>query len=198
MSIAAEEVACLSTDPLKFKRINRFNHFNQFPFTNTLKSKECPETMTLCRVASQECFLQYTRCLFERDIYGSPVHCKSTEHLKFCALHECPDAFKCPDSYCIPVHMVCDNVDDCPNKEDEQGCSNILDTKGLLRCKSDDIFVHRNHVCDEVVHCMNSLDDEFYCDEVWLCICTLFRLFTFASCGAINNKMSWYHIVFHH
>ena len=166
--IDSKEAECLPTDPLKFKKINPLNHFNQYLFPKAFKLEDCPDGMALCKVGNQECFLQYKRCMFERDIYGSPVHCKSTEHLKFCALHECPDAFKCPDSYCIPVHMVCDNIDDCPNKEDEHGCSNVVDTHGMLRCKSGDIFVHRKHICDDVVHCMDSFADEFHCDHVRL------------------------------
>ena len=170
MHIESNKGDCLPTDPLKFKIINQLNQFNQYlhVFSKASKSEECPNGTVLCKVANQECFLQYKRCLFERDIYGTPVHCTGTEHLRYCALHECPDAFKCPDSYCIPVHMVCDNIDDCPNKEDEQGCSNIVDKRGLLRCTSDDIYVHQKHVCDNVLHCMDSFDDEFYCDQVSL------------------------------
>ena len=79
----------------------------------------------LCDYGSSECFSADRICTFERDIYGDPVHCSDTEHLRYCASHQCPDAFKCDGSYCIPVHMVCDTILDCPDGEDEAGCDKL-------------------------------------------------------------------------
>ena len=62
---------------------------------------------------------------------GEPLHCNNTEHLRHCAQHQCPAMFKCTGSYCIPLHMVCDDVADCQDKEDEIGCHQ-LECKSLL------------------------------------------------------------------
>ena len=47
--------------------------------------------------------------------------------------------YKCRESYCIPLHMVCDDVPDCPEGEDEQGCSNPTKVIGLLKCRGDQV-----------------------------------------------------------
>ena len=60
--------------------------------------------------------------------------------------------------------MVCDGVNDCPDSEDELFCDN-LNTRGLLHCRGDDIYVHPRHVCDEVLHCLMSYDDELICES---------------------------------
>ena len=86
----------------------------------------------LCDYGSSECFPADRICTFERDIYGDSVHCSDTEHLRYCESHECPDAFKCDGSYCIPVHMVCDGIADCPDGEDETGCDK-LQIMGMFR-----------------------------------------------------------------
>ena len=62
---------------------------------------------------------------------GEPLHCNNTEHLRHCAQHQCPAMFKCRGTYCIPLHMVCDDVADCQDEEDEIGCHQ-LECKGLL------------------------------------------------------------------
>ena len=106
----------------------RVTQFNQY-------STECSKGnlhATLCDYGSSECFFSDRICSFERDIYGDPVHCTDTGHLRFCESHECPDAFKCRDSYCIALQMVCDMIPDCPDGEDESHC-NSLDIRGMFR-----------------------------------------------------------------
>ena len=107
------------------KRVTQFNQY----------SSDCDgESLLkpLCDYGSRECFSADRICTFERDIYGDPVHCSDTEHLRYCASHQCPDAYKCDGSYCIPVHMVCDEILDCPDGEDETGCDD-LGVEGLFR-----------------------------------------------------------------
>ena len=106
----------------------RLTQFNQY---STHCSNDYLQT-TLCDYGSSECFTPDRICSFERDIYGDTVHCTDTRHLRFCNTHECPDAFKCHQSYCIAVHMVCDGVPDCPDGEDEHGCGS-LETSGMFR-----------------------------------------------------------------
>ena len=107
------------------KRVTQFNQYT----TNCSNDKLLT---TLCDYGSSECFTPDRICSFERDIHGDPVHCTDTGHLRFCKTHECPDAFKCHQSYCIAVHMVCDGVPDCPDGEDEHGCD-TLKTDGMFR-----------------------------------------------------------------
>ena len=107
------------------ERVTQFNQYTTHCSNDKLLT-------TLCDYESFECFTPERICSFERDIYGDPVHCTDTGHLRFCKTHECPDAFKCHESYCIAVHMVCDGVPDCPDGEDEHGCD-TLKTSGMFR-----------------------------------------------------------------
>ena len=106
-------------------RITQFNQYSSVCSNDNLRT-------TLCDYGSPECFSPDRICSFERDILGNPVHCTDTGHLRFCESHECPDAFKCPESYCIAIHMVCDMIPDCPDGEDESGCRS-LDVRGMFR-----------------------------------------------------------------
>ena len=60
--------------------------------------------------------------------------------------------------------MLCDGNPDCPNSEDEASCDHHdSQCVGLLRCRKDNICVHPTDVCDGVVHCLLSGDDEMLC-----------------------------------
>ena len=149
------------TDTFNFETITKFTEHKNIKISDTTVSN------SLCRYQDDESYLSSKICMFERDASGDPVHCHNTEHLKFCENHKCPDGYKCLKSYCIAIHMVCDGVKDCPESEDELFCNNII-TKGLLRCRYDDIYVHPRHICDGIVHCIESYDDESVC-EVYKC-----------------------------
>ena len=111
--------------------LRRVTQFNQYT-TECSYDKDGNLLTTLCDYGSSQCFFPDRICSFERDIYGDPVHCTDTGHLRFCKLHECPDAFKCHGSYCIPIHMVCDMILDCPDGEDEDECDSI-EVDGMFR-----------------------------------------------------------------
>ena len=66
------------------------------------------------------------------------------------------------DLLCCSV-MLCDGVGDCPNGEDEEHCDDIV-CPGLLHCRDDNICVHPFDICDGVVHCLLSGDDENLCN----------------------------------
>ena len=51
--------------------------------------------------------------------------------------------YKCRHSYCIPLHMVCDDVEDCPDGGDEKGCSVPTKVYGLLKCRNDNVSLQR-------------------------------------------------------
>ena len=67
-----------------------------------------------------------------------------------------------PDSYCIPLRMICDGTSDCADGEDEEGCDAFV-CRGALRCRHDNICIHPIDICDGVVHCLMSEDDESLC-----------------------------------
>ena len=93
------------------------------------------------------------------------MHCPRLEHLQHCDTYTCPHMFKCARSYCIDSHMVCDGIADCPDGEDEGNCNDFL-CAGLLKCRRDDICVHPVDICDGIVHCLFSGDDEKLCDNL--------------------------------
>ena len=73
--------------------------------------------------------------------------------------------FRCRKSYCIPLFMVCDNISDCQRGQDEALCTagSLVSTaeksfnmEGLLRCRFDNIYIPSFHICDGVVHCLQS------------------------------------------
>ena len=101
-------------------------------------------------------------CLFEINQNGHTRWCRDGSHLGHCAFINCTNSYKCPASYCIPFHRVCDGNPDCIDAEDEASCNEHL-CKGLLRCTGSKICVHPVHICDGINHCPNA-DDEHLCD----------------------------------
>ena len=73
--------------------------------------------------------------------------------------------FRCHQSYCIPLFMVCDNIADCQRGQDEVFCTSgslvsttekSINMEGLLRCRHDNIYIPSFHICDGVIHCLHS------------------------------------------
>ena len=114
-------------------------------------------------ISGLHCFKSNRLCVYERTLTGQPYHCNNTDHLRRCLDHVCPTFYKCPSSYCIPYHLICDEVIDCPNGEDEEGCP-VRSCAGLFKCQLDDVCVHPLHICDGIPDCPSSLDDEAECD----------------------------------
>ena len=150
-------VSTKPTMPTQFKQYFNYNITNP-----ENSSTPCPDGHSLCTYYRTECFLRHKRCIFERDIFGEPVHCSDTEHLTYCEHYQCPAMFKCANSYCIPLHMICDGINDCPDSEDESVCGELI-ANGILHCRHDNISVAPYNVCDNIVHCLWSTDDEMFC-----------------------------------
>ena len=157
--------------------------FNEFEIIHLGRNEtNCREGRSLCSFYNRNCYLNEKRCVFERDIHGDPVHCLNTEHLRFCGNVKCPGMYRCKSSFCVPIHMVCDQIDDCPGKEDEINCP-TRNIEGLFHCSIDNIFIPFQHVCDSVIHCLLSQDDEFQCETIncvttytaqnYVCACSL-------------------------
>ena len=58
--------------------------------------------------------------------------------------------------------MLCDGNPDCPDGEDDESCEEFQ-CAGLLRCRGDDICIHPTDICDGIIHCLLSADDEDLC-----------------------------------
>ena len=83
--------------------------------------------------------------------------------LSSCRYHVCPGMFKCPDSYCIDLSSVCDDIHDCRRGEDELMCHSLT-CPGFLKCRGEDRCVGTNEICDGYVNCVYSMDDEMDCN----------------------------------
>ena len=122
------------------------------------------QQFSLCNSFTKETFPNLELCLLVRDKYGVTKHCNNTEHLHYCADFSCPNHYKCSNSYCIPMHTVCDGVKDCPQGEDEDHCSEFV-CKGYMRCKGMNLCLHPNYLCNGAIECTKYGDDEVLCDN---------------------------------
>ena len=124
---------------------------------------ECTDSSHIpCVAGLSVCYPIDKICLFDRDQNGNTRWCRDGSHLGDCAAINCTNSFKCPASYCIPFHRVCDGGPDCIHAEDEASCDEHL-CKGLLRCTESKKCVHPVHICDGINQCPNA-DDEQLCD----------------------------------
>ena len=115
-----------------------------------VQNGQCPDNWSLCDTNVGECYLSYRNCIHETYL-GSSLHCSHLQHLHHCDDYECPHMYKCHQTYCIPIRLLCDGSADCPDGEDEQSCDEIS-CVGLLRCRDDGICVHPVDICDGVIH----------------------------------------------
>ena len=122
------------------------------------------QQFSLCNSFTNETFPNLELCLLTRDQYGVTKHCNNTEHLHYCADFSCPNHYKCPHSYCIPMHTVCDGVKDCPQGEDEDQCSEFV-CEGYMRCRGMNLCLHPNYLCNGAIECTMYGDDEVLCDR---------------------------------
>ena len=58
-------------------------------FDKYLRAGNCGEGTALCNFHDLQCYTVHKRCVFERDIYGDPVHCQLAEHLEQCEEDQC-------------------------------------------------------------------------------------------------------------
>ena len=131
---------------------------------STQKKRLLNDAFSLCNSFSNETYPNNEICLLTRDQYGVTEHCSNTEHLRYCVDFSCPNHYKCLESYCIPLHLVCDGVSDCPIGQDEEQCEEFV-CQGYFQCKGTHMCLHFNYLCDGVVDCPLHRDDEQFCDE---------------------------------
>ena len=127
-------------------------------------------------------------CLYNRYSTGS----RQNEFLLFCSSVLCPKQFKCPNTYCVPLFTVCDGVRDCPDGEDEMECGDVLSCPGVLRCVKENLCVYCDQVCDGIIHCHISQDDEGLCQGEFCpesCFCFLHSVI----CQKFDNTSKTFH-----
>ena len=128
------------------------------------KKRLLNDAFSLCNSFSNETYPNNEICLLTRDQYGVTEHCSNTEHLRYCVDFSCPNHYKCLGSYCIPLHLLCDGVEDCHAGEDEEQCGGFV-CQGYFQCKGTHLCLHLNYLCDGVVDCPVHRDDEQFCDD---------------------------------
>ena len=147
----------------------------------------CPERHIPCIKNHPQCFPVSKICVYDKDDSGHLLYCRDGSHLHDCEHVLCAGMFKCPHSYCVPIHRLCNQVNDCPYGEDERNCDNFQ-CPGMFLCHSR-LCVHPHNVCDGVKHCPIHGDDELFCDAPQCslgCTCNTHSVY----CRRSNNTKS--------
>lgn len=129
----------------------------------TMQPSSCSEGAPLpCLLGSSVCFPPWATCLFDHDQFGLLKYCRNGAHLARCSSMQCVGVFKCPRSYCLPLHKVCDGQPDCLGGQDELDCEKFVCPDGSLKCRASPTCVHQQQLCDGSIQCPKG-DDELYC-----------------------------------
>ena len=163
----------------KIQTDNNDSKIFNVPNKNTLQvfhHLDADNSTTLSCVPYFDTFFPINKlCVYElnRDLIHMK-YCANGAHLCNCTKLQCPGYFKCPASYCIPFHYICNGLWDCPNGVDESNCKQFS-CPNLFKCKSQSKCLHFSKVCDQIKDC-NFGDDEFSCNLKSLkcpqnCIC---------------------------
>ncbi|XP_013411659.1 uncharacterized protein LOC106174585 [Lingula anatina] len=138
---------------------------SQLNITLLYQTREtCAEGTFSCSDSDPSCYSLAETCIYEFDDQGHLFPCRMGEHLSNCEDFECPSDyfFKCPRSYCISLSRVCDGTWDCPYGLDEKSCERYS-CPGMFRCQGHRECIHHDLVCDGIVHCKDTGDDEKFC-----------------------------------
>ena len=133
-----------------------------------------------------------TNCSFGGNNRDIDSMCKISAHIPpckyiflslVCKYVWCPGMFKCLHTYCLPMSLVCNGYQECPDGEDELFCSNLV-CPGLLKCRGENRCVSTSEICDGQFNCQYSLDDEITCNKCPNeCTCQYY----FMSCDAVKD-----------
>jgi hypothetical protein len=144
----------------KLPEIRYFNNYTFLPtLINDMGSLTILDKCDFKMTDNMDYMCVYNRHLkekFKTDMCINKWNVESCEH------YNCPYFYKCAQSYCIPVRMVCDGVKDCITGEDEVYCTNVLCVE-LLQCRGEFYCIPPWEICDGTVHCPLWEEDELYC-----------------------------------
>ena len=138
-----------------------------------------------CMHGHPRCYPRQGRCVYDHNHIGHLRFCRNGVHLQSCSSHLCTSMFKCPLSYCLPVHKLCDSVHDCPNGEDELECNLLqaISCPGFVHCW-DGPCIHVDQSCDGKIDCPRG-DDEVLCHQA-ACLGGCTCLGTAMACGVVR------------
>ena len=129
--------------------------------------KFCPaQDEVRCNKEYQLCIPRHKVCIYETDIQGNMLYCPKGEHLHHCETFQCPHMYKCPESYCIQYHSVCNGVKDCVDGDDEIGCDTQVICPGLFKCHGESVCVDQRFRCGGKVQCPMFGSDEHQCEDI--------------------------------
>ncbi len=117
-----------------------------------------PDETTCLKNFYGDCFPRHRLCIFEPISLGR-LGCVNGAHLRSCYFHSCPNFFKYPNDYCLPFHLVCNGVPDCPNAEDEDECQR-MSFPGFFLCRLEQICIHPPDLSTSYTKCFKSKDDK--------------------------------------
>ena len=123
-------------------------------------------THVRCFKEEPKCIPRHLACIYMTDHNNQVKYCASGIHLQQCKDFQCPNMFKCPNSYCVSYSKLCNGVNDCMGGSDEQNCSNVV-CPGLFKCRFDNICIDQNSRCDGIIDCPKSQDDELLCQPFY-------------------------------
>ncbi len=132
--------------------------------TNPIPSICTAPNILPCMLGTSVCYPAWAACLLDHDHFGVLRFCRNGGHLSNCTEMQCIGTFKCPGSFCLPLHKVCDSQNDCAGGADEMNCTSHVCPVGSLACANSTICVHQHQLCDNMRHCPLA-DDEEYCIE---------------------------------
>ena len=152
---------CLSANNTCVTAVNECFLSKTHLSSSTNYQLKCPSGYEKCaQFFNTACFPRNKACIFY-PVSEARSFCQDDENLRYCKDFECPGLFKCKNSFCLPVRLICDGHIDCENGEDELDCNTRRHCLGNLWC--DGICVGKEEICDGIQNCPNG-DDEHMCE----------------------------------
>ncbi len=130
---------------------------------NILAKTLCKNPLHIqCYEGYHRCFPIQKLCFHEVDSTGKSSICRNGHHLTYCEHFQCNNAFKCPQTYCIPYKYQCDGKWECINGADELNCELSGERCfGMFKCANSSVCITVINVCDQEHDCPFGTDEAF-------------------------------------